>query len=95
MLEAARLLVYGVSYDRPKTNRAFAEKHGIPFLLLSDSDRSLARAVGAARRLLPVPKRISYLVGADGRVLRAYPSVRPGTHADEVLSDWDALKSQE
>jgi peroxiredoxin Q/BCP len=83
----AGLDVYGVSYDRPGTNRRFAERHRLPFLLLSDGDRELAEAVGAARLLLPVPKRISYLVGADGRVLVPYSSVRPSTHAREVLED--------
>jgi peroxiredoxin len=36
-------------------------------------------------------KRISYLVGPDGRVLVAYPDVDPKTHAEEVLTDYRAL----
>ncbi len=87
----AGLKVFGVSYDSPKANRAFAEKYHLPFLLLSDSDHSLAKEVGAARTLLPVPKRISYLVGADGRVLAAYPDVDPASHAGEVLADFERL----
>jgi peroxiredoxin Q/BCP len=90
-VQAAGLEVLGVSYDTPETNAAFAEKYHLPFLLLSDTDRSLARAVGAARALLPVPKRISYLVGADGTVLVAYPSVDPASHAGEVLADLKRL----
>lgn len=90
-LADAGLEVYGVSYDRPVANRRFAEKHRLPFPLLSDVGRELAAAVGASRLLLPVPKRVSYLVGADGRVLAAYPSVRPATHARDVLSDFRRL----
>lgn len=86
--------VFGVSYDTPDANRSFATNNKLPFLLLSDSDHALAKAVGASRFLLPVPKRISYLVGADGRVLKAYPSVSPATHAVEVLSDVRALESE-
>lgn len=41
--------------------------------------------------MIPVPKRISYLVGADGLVLVAYPDVKPGEHAAEVLADLDRL----
>jgi peroxiredoxin Q/BCP len=85
--------VFGVSYDRPEANRAFADKHRLPFPLLSDRNRSFARAVGAARRLLPVPKRISYLIGPDGKVLRAYPKVSPATHAQQVLRDYRELTS--
>jgi peroxiredoxin Q/BCP len=77
-----------VSYDSPEANRSFAEKNDLPFRLLSDRERSLAAAVGAKARLLPIPKRISYLIGADGTVLKAYPKVSPGAHAQEVLADF-------
>lgn len=87
--------MYGVSYDSPATNRAFAEKHHLPFLLLSDTDRTLAKAVGAAIPLLPFPKRISYLVGADGTVLKAYPKVTPASHAEEVLEDFREITEVE
>jgi len=90
-VEKAGLAVFGVSYDTPEDNAAFAAKYHLPFLLLSDSKKELAEQVGAARALLPVPKRISYLVGRDGRVLKAYPSVRPAEHAQEVLADFRQL----
>jgi len=83
--------VFGVSFDTPGKNRKFAEKNGLPFRLLSDRDHELAKSVGAARTLIPFAKRISYLVGPDGRVLVAYPDVDPGTHAEEVLKDYRAI----
>ena len=83
----------GVSYDSPETNRRFAAANHLPFLLLSDRDRSLARAVGAAIPLLPFPKRVSILVGGDGRVLKNYPSVKPATHAAQVIGDFRALRN--
>jgi peroxiredoxin Q/BCP len=85
--------VLGVSYDSPETNHRFAATHHLPFRLLSDRDRSLARAVGAAIPLLPFPKRVSVLVGGDGRVLKTYPSVEPATHAAEVIEDFRALRN--
>ena len=91
-VEAAGLKVYGVSYDTPKANLAFADKYHLPFLLLSDSDHALAKQVGAARAVVPVPKRISYLVGPDGKVVKAYPDVTPNTHAKEVLADFTKLR---
>ena len=90
-LEAAGLTVFGVSYDCPEDNRTFAQKYALPFLLLSDTDKALAEAVGATRLLLPFPKRISYLVGDDGKVLKAYPSVKPAEHATQVLHDYREL----
>jgi peroxiredoxin len=41
--------------------------------------------------MIPVPKRISYLIGADGQVLIAYPDVKPGEHAEEVVADLERL----
>jgi peroxiredoxin Q/BCP len=90
-VQTAGLRVFGVSYDKPETNRKFAEKYGLQFLLLSDRDKTLAEAAGAKTPLIPVPKRISYLVGADGAVLKAYPKVDPSGHAAEVLADLEAL----
>jgi peroxiredoxin Q/BCP len=83
--------VLGVSYDTPEKNRIFAEMNELPFRLLSDRDHELAKSVGAARALIPFAKRISYLVGPDGRVLVAYPDVKPSTHAQEVLQDYRAI----
>jgi peroxiredoxin Q/BCP len=85
--------VLGVSYDTPEANRRFAAAHHLPFRLLSDRDRSLARAVGAAIPLLPFPKRMSILVGGNGRVLKTYPSVDPAIHAAEVIADFRALSA--
>ena len=84
--------VVGVSYDKPEDNRKWAEKNNLPFKLLSDREKSLAKQVGAARTMIPVPKRISYLIGADGVVLVAYPDVKPGEHAGEVLADLERLE---
>ena len=32
-------------------------------------------------------KRISYLIGPDGTIKKAYPKVNPAEHPDEVLAD--------
>ena len=64
------------------------QAQSFPFRLLSDSDRKLAIAVGAADKPdAGYAKRISYLVGGDGKVIKAYPKVNPATHAAEVLAD--------
>jgi peroxiredoxin Q/BCP len=80
--------ILGVSFDAPAQNKAFVEAEHFPFRLLSDRDRKLAVAVGAAESATQATaKRISYLVGGDGTVRAVYGSVTPATHAAEVLSD--------
>ena len=77
-----------MSFDDPKLNAEFVRKENFPFRLLSDTDRTLALAVGAADSAdQPMARRISYLVGPGGNVLKAYPNVTPATHADQVLAD--------
>jgi peroxiredoxin Q/BCP len=82
------LTVYGVSYDKPETNAEFVKQESFPFALLSDHDATLATQVGAASaRLQPVSSRVSYLIGPEGNVIKAYEDVDPSTHAAEVARD--------
>lgn len=79
--------ILGVSFDAPAANAAFAQAEGFPFRLLSDTDKALAQQVGAvASEQQPLASRISYLVGADGKVRKTYENVAPATHAADVLS---------
>ena len=78
----------GASYDTVEANRAFAEKFDFPFKLLCDTDRKLGAAYGAADPAEPdYPRRISYLIGPDRRIVRAYDPVSPKTHPAQVLAD--------
>jgi peroxiredoxin len=45
--------------------------------------------------LLPFAKRVSYLVGSDGKVLKNYPDVDPKTHAAEVIEDYRGLTASQ
>jgi len=89
-LSAQGVEVLGVSFDEPADNAKFVEAQQFPFRLLSD-DGALAVQVGAAEsRDQATTRRISYLVGPDGKVLRAYGTVNPASHAQEVLGDASA-----
>jgi thioredoxin-dependent peroxiredoxin len=86
--QKAGVEVLGVSFDDPAKNAEFVATHRFPFRLLSDSDKTFAVQVGAAdstSRLFA--RRISYLVGPDGKVRFAYADVDPATHASQVLAD--------
>jgi peroxiredoxin Q/BCP len=93
--EKAGVKILGVSFDDPKTNAEFAAKYKFPFPLLSDTKRTLAVEVGAADSTSRLwARRISYLVGPDGKVLEAYPDVSPSKHATQVLGDIERLEPQ-
>jgi len=80
--------VVGVSFDKPDANAEFVKAEGFQFRLLSDTEHTLAKAVGAASSDSQlVASRVSYLVGPDGKVQKVYGEVTPATHAGQVLSD--------
>ncbi len=50
----------------------------------ADSDEQIEQR---GVRLLVDAKRISYVIGEDGRILHAYPKVDPNIHLEQVLGD--------
>ena len=80
--------VLGASFDDQQANARFAEKFGFDFPLLCDTDRKLGMAYGAADDpKAGSAKRISYLIGKDGKVRKAYPKVNAAAHPEEILKD--------
>ena len=84
-------VIFGVSTDSPESHKKFAEKHGLPFTLLSDFDRKLVKEYEANG----FSRRISYLISPEGKIAKAYPKVDPEKHAQQVLDDLNGLKKVE
>lgn len=79
-------VILGVSFDTVEENAAFARKLSFPYALLCDTTRALGLAYGACDRPTDgYARRISYIIGADGRVEHAFPKVDAKTHPAEVL----------
>lgn len=86
-LAAKSAVVLGVSFDPVDANCAFAEKYGFGFRLLSDTSRAAGLAYGACDAVdAPSARRISYLIGPDGRIRHVFTKVDVKTHADEVVA---------
>jgi len=95
--EAAGAIVLGVSPDPPGRLRKFADKHGLPFTLLSDSDHKIAEKYGVwveksmyGRSYMGV-QRATFVIGPDGKVKKVFPKVSPKTHDEQVLAALDEL----
>jgi len=87
--ESNGVKVFGVSADTPESHKKFAEKFDLPFTLLSDPKREVIEKYGAEKEIFgnKGTKRISYLIGKDGKILKAYDKVDPTTHGAEILKD--------
>ena len=76
--------VIGVSTDSVESHRGFAEKHGLPFLLLADTSGELASAFGVLEH--GMAQRATFVLDRDGRVTRSFLEVTPRGHAQRVLN---------
>ena len=85
-----------MSFDPPEQNLGFAQKHGFPFPLLSDVDRSVGaryETVRAPDEASPVnAKRRTYLIDPEGRIAKAYRVTDIAAHPLQVLEDIRALR---
>src|SRR5205807_9941747 len=76
----------GISADPVERQQRFTQKHGFDFPLLSDGDRSIARAYGAKRPGPLFNRRATFVIGQDRRLLAVIRSeVNMERHADEAL----------
>jgi thioredoxin-dependent peroxiredoxin len=87
----AGVKVIGVSRDPMKSHEKFIGKYGLAVPLVSDSDGRISDAFGTwveksmyGRKYMGM-ERATYLIGADGRVLKAWRKVKVPKHAEEVL----------
>jgi peroxiredoxin Q/BCP len=88
------ITVFGCSVDSAYAHRAFAKKYGLPFPLLLDPDKKIAKAYGTDNGIpiLGLDKRVTYVIGEDGRIAAVYPQVDPATHANQIIQDLGADK---
>lgn len=88
-----KALVFGISTDSVESHKKFGEKLDLPFPLLSDSDKKVVKLYGVWGKKKMMgheymgTKRMSFLVGEDGKVLEVYEAVKPKEHAEQVLCD--------
>ena len=85
-------VVIGVSKDSAASHLKFAEKHQLPFVLLSDPDHRVLEAYGVWQEKKNYGKvsmgviRSTFIIGPDGVIEKVMPKVKPDTNAADVLS---------
>ena len=89
--ERAGVKVIGVSRDPMNRHEKFIGKYGLAVPLASDEDGRISDAFGTwvqksmyGRKYMGM-ERATYLIGADGRVLRSWRRVKVPKHAEKVL----------
>lgn len=89
--ERAGVKILGLSRDSMKKHEKFIGKYDLAVPLVADEDGRISDAFGTwveksmyGRKYMGM-ERATYLIGADGRVLKAWRKVKVPGHADEVL----------
>ena len=86
-IEKAGLQVIGINSEKPGKHARFRQHHRLPFRLLVDPGRQVARAWEALGPFGLYTARVSYLVGADG-------VIRDSVRADLRLGPHEQLIEQ-
>jgi peroxiredoxin Q/BCP len=91
------LTVIGVSPDPMPPIEKFAKKYGLEFPLASDEDHAVAEKFGTwveksmyGKKYMGM-ERSSFLVNAEGKVVKVWRKVKPEAHAAEVLKAAEGL----
>lgn len=85
-------VVLGVSTDSAQSHEKFVEKFKLPFPLLADEDKKIVEAYGVwgdksfLGRVYQGTRRVTFLIGDDGRIKKIWPKVKPEQHAVEILA---------
>ncbi|MCZ7556324.1 MAG: thioredoxin-dependent thiol peroxidase [Bacteroidia bacterium] len=91
-LQAAGVVVLGVSADSIASHQKFREKYDLPFDLLSDESHSMLEAYGVwkekslyGKKFMGI-ERTTVIIDGNGTVVRIFPKVKVSGHVDQVLA---------
>ena len=85
-------VVIGVSKDSAASHQRFAEKYGLPFVLLSDPERTAIQAYGVWQEKKLYGKvsmgvvRTTFIIDETGVIEKVMPKVKPDTNAADILA---------
>ena len=91
-IEAKNAIVIGISKDSSASHLKFADKYGLPFILLSDPELEAIKAYGVWQEKKLYGKvsmgvvRSTFIIDERGDVIAVMPKAKPDTNADEVLA---------
>ena len=86
------VIVIGISKDSVASHQKFAEKHALPFILLSDPELQAIQAYDVWKEKKIAGKvgfgvvRSTYIIDEQGNIEKAMPKVKPDTNAAEILA---------
>lgn len=79
--------VVGISSDSEDSHQHFADKHNLPYTLLSDKGGTVRKLYGVPKTLGILPGRVTYIIDKQGVVCHIFNSqLNFERHIEEALS---------
>jgi peroxiredoxin Q/BCP len=85
-------VVIGVSLDSVESHSKFSEKYELPFPILSDKSKEIAKAYGVLGIGGLAAKRATFMIDKNGKIARIFPKVDVKQHSEEVLKALEELQ---
>ena len=82
--------VLGISVQDVASKKKFAAKHSLPFSVLADSSKAVAKAYGVLS-ILGYAHRETFVIDPQGRIAKHFADVDPKAHSQQLLADLQAL----
>jgi peroxiredoxin Q/BCP len=89
--EEKGIKIFGVSIDDEKSHQKFISKYALPFDLLADTEKEIVNAYGVygektnyGRKYMGI-NRTTFLIDANGEIVKIFKKVKVDEHAAEVL----------
>ena len=76
--------VVGVSFDSPDSHQKFISKYHLNFPLLADTDGKIADTYGVRMTGKDMARRVSFLIGTDGKIVHVTDTMNADTHLAEM-----------
>ena len=88
-------VVLGISKDSVASHKKFEEKYGLPFTLLSDTEKTVIQAYDVWKEKKNYGKvsmgvvRTTYLIDEEGVIIRAMDKVKAADNPEQMLGELD------
>lgn len=86
--------VIGVSFDSAASHQKFIAKYNLSFPLLADTDGKIADAYGARLAGRNMARRVSFLIGLDGKIAHVTDNMSAEAHLTEMKAAVAKLKGK-
>lgn len=94
-LEDEGLNVLGVSVNSVADQAKFREKYNLNFPLLADEEAEVTEAFGVKRGILPMSRRITFLITPEAKIGAIIESIDVNDHANQILTVYKGLAAGE